>query len=195
MIMRSYLIPVLGVLVLCGLFFMPTFASSFDEEACPECGSNDIYKKAEQTNSITVQTDKNRYDHNSIIIVSGSVASLRGDSPATVTVIAPQGNIVTVEQVKVSKNNMFRTTFNTASSHFGTNGVYTIQVQYGPPEVNNKVVVEIANTSEEKTSSQKTDPKSTKTKEQIAKEKSDKLKKAKELAKKKSLEKTKSKSK
>jgi predicted secreted protein with PEFG-CTERM motif len=129
------------------LAVVPTYASSFDEEACPDCGSNDIYEKAEYARQnnvpVSVWTDAAIYDHESEITVSGYVANLRGDAPVTVTVISPQGNIATVQQVEVSEDNTFETMFSTAGALFKENGMYTIRVQYGPQEINDKVMVEL----------------------------------------------------
>lgn len=147
--MNSYALYVLiAIMAAAGtLAVVPTYASSFDEEACPDCGSNDIYAKAEYAKQnnipVSVWTDSMIYDHESEITVSGYVANLRGDAPVTVTVISPQGNIATVQQVEVSEDNTFETMFSTAGALFKENGMYTIRVQYGPQEINDKVMVEL----------------------------------------------------
>lgn len=147
--MNSYALYVLiAIMAAAGtLAVVPTYASSFDEEACPDCGSNDIYEKAEYAKQnnvpVSVWTDSKIYDHESEITVSGYVANLRGDAPVTVTVISPQGNIATVQQVEVSEDNTFETMFSTAGALFKENGMYTIRVQYGPQEINDKVMVEL----------------------------------------------------
>src|SRR5574338_1258364 len=147
--MNSYALYVLiAIMAAAGtLAVVPTYASSFDEEACPDCGSNDIYEKAQlakQNNlPVSVSTDNSIYDHASDITVSGYVANLRGDAPVTVTVIGPQNNIVTVQQVEVSEDNTFETMFSTAGALFNANGVYTVRVQYGPQEINDKTTIEL----------------------------------------------------
>lgn len=147
--MNSYALYVLiAIMAAAGtLAVVPTYASSFDEEACPDCGSNDIYEKAEYARQnnvpVSVWTDAKIYDHESEITVSGYVANLRGDAPVTVTVISPQGNIATVQQVEVSEDNTFETMFSTAGALFKENGMYTIRVQYGPQEINDKAMVEL----------------------------------------------------
>lgn len=147
--MNSYALYVLiAIMAAAGtLAVVPTYASSFDEEACPDCGSNDIYEKAEYAKQnnvpVSVWTDSKIYDHESEITVSGYVANLRGDAPVTVTVISPQGNIATVQQVEVSEDNTFETMFSTAGALFKENGMYTIRVQYGPQEINDKAMIEL----------------------------------------------------
>ncbi len=147
--MNSYALYVLiAIMAAAGtLAIVPTYASSFDEEACPDCGSDDIYVKANLARQndvpIKVMTENKVYDHNSVVHVTGAVANLRGDAPVTITVISPQNNIVTIQQVEVSQDNSFEATLNTAGSLWKQNGMYTIRAQYGPQEINDKVMVEL----------------------------------------------------
>lgn|SRR5574338_168985 len=147
--MNSYALYVLiAIMAAAGtLAIVPTYASSFDEEACPDCGSNDAYQKEQMAKQndfpVAVWTDKKIYDHASDITVSGSVANQRGGEPVTVTVIGPQNNIVAVQQVEVSEDNTFETMFSTSSALFNANGVYTVRVQYGPQEINDKAEIEL----------------------------------------------------
>jgi predicted secreted protein with PEFG-CTERM motif len=147
--MNSYgLYVLIAIMAAAGtLAIVPTYASTFDEEACPGCGSDDLYVKAnlaaQNDVPIRVWTDANVYDHESEIQVSGTVANLRGDAEVTVTVVGPQGNLVTVSQVEVSEDLTYETSFSTAGALFNQNGVYTIRVQYGPQEINDKTTVEL----------------------------------------------------
>jgi predicted secreted protein with PEFG-CTERM motif len=147
--MNSYALSVLiAIMAAAGtLAIVPTYASTFDEEACPDCGSDDIYTKtklAAQNNlPISVWTDSKIYDHESEIVVSGTVANLKPGFPVTITVIGPQGNIVRAEQVEVSEDNTFETVFSTSGYLFNANGMYTIRAQYGPQEINDKATVEL----------------------------------------------------
>jgi predicted secreted protein with PEFG-CTERM motif len=147
--MNSYALSVLiAIMAAAGtLAIVPTYASTFDEEACPDCGSNDIYEKAEYAKQnnvpVSVWTDAKVYDHESEVVVSGYVANLRGDAPVTVTVIGPQNNIVSVHQVEVSEDNTFETVFSTSGALFNANGMYTVRVQYGPQEINDKATIEL----------------------------------------------------
>jgi len=151
--MNSYGLSVLiAIMAAAGtLAIVPTYASSFSEEACPGCGSDSIYSKAQMVKQselpISVWTDSAVYDHVSTIQLSGTVANLRGDAPVTVTVYGPQNNLVTVRQVEVAEDNTFETSFSTAGALFKQNGIYTIRVQYGPQEINNKVAVELVGES------------------------------------------------
>lgn len=156
--MNSYALYVLiAIMAAAGtLAIVPTYASSFDEEACPDCGSNDIYVKANLARQndvpIKVMTENKVYDHNSVIHVTGAVANLRGDAPVTITVISPQNNIVTIQQAEVSQDNTFEAMLNTAGGLWKQNGMYTIRAQYGPQEINDKVMVELTGEVSQETS-------------------------------------------
>ena len=147
--MNSYALSALiAILAAAGtLAIVPTYASTFDEEACPDCGSDDIYTKeqlARQNNlPIAIWTDAKIYDHESEVVVSGTVANLRGDAPVTLTVIGPQNNVVRAEQVEVSEDNTFEVVFSTSGYLFNANGMYTIRAQYGPQEINDKATFEV----------------------------------------------------
>jgi predicted secreted protein with PEFG-CTERM motif len=151
--MNSYGLSVLiAIMAAAGtLAIVPTYASSFNEEACPGCGSDSVYSKAQMAQQselpVSVWTDSAIYDHTSTITLSGTVANLRGDAPVTVTVYGPQNNLVTVRQVEVAEDLTYETTFSTAGALFNQNGIYTIRVQYGPQEINNKVTIELTGES------------------------------------------------
>jgi predicted secreted protein with PEFG-CTERM motif len=147
--MNSYGLTVLiAIMAAAGtLAVVPTYASSFDEMACPGCGGDDYYETANLARfsdvPVLVWTDQEVYDHESEIVVSGSVANLRPDTPITVTVFSPQKNLVTVRQVEVSEDSTYETTFSTSGALFKENGVYTIRAQYGSEQIWNRVNVEI----------------------------------------------------
>ncbi|CAE6494083.1 MAG: PEFG-CTERM sorting domain-containing protein [Candidatus Nitrosotenuis sp.] len=147
--MNSYALSVLiAIMAAAGtLATVPTYASTFLEEACPDCGGDDLYYKANLAQKakvpLKIWTDRTLYDHSTEIRVVGAVSNLRGDAPVTITVQGPQGNIVTVRQVDVAGDNTFETAFITAGPLFKQNGIYTIRAQYGPQEINDKVQVEL----------------------------------------------------
>ncbi len=146
--MNSYGLSVLiAIMAAAGsLAVVPTYAS-FDEEACPGCGTDDLYQKANLARQndlpVSVWTDSEVYDHDSEIQVMGTVANTRGDAQVTITVVGPNNNLVTVRQAEVMEDNTYETSFSTAGALFDRNGIYTIRVQYGPQEINNSVTVEI----------------------------------------------------
>lgn len=147
--MNSYALYVLIAITAAAgtLAIVPTYASTFDEEACPDCGTFDIYEKANLARQndvpVRIMTDNQVYDHNSEVYILGYVANLRGDAPVTITVTGPQNNIVTIRQVEVAEDNSFEAMISTAGSLWKQNGMYTIRAQYGPQQINDKVTIEI----------------------------------------------------
>ena len=134
-----------AVLSVAGAIAMaPAFAL---EPACPGCGDADVSRTASQSLldevPVSVWTDADTYDHESTIMVEGMVASANKDFPITITVISPTNNIVTIDQVDVNDDGTYMTTLNTAGNLWKYDGTYTIRVQYGSHDVNNKVQVEL----------------------------------------------------
>ena len=80
--------------------------------------------------TITMETDKDIYDHSSVITVTGQAepVDLEG-SEVSIQVFAPNGNLVYVAQVSVNSDGTFSTTINTAS--LKSDGTYMIKAQYG----------------------------------------------------------------
>ena len=91
---------------------------------------------------ISVWTDKDTYDHSSIITLEGSVAAIKSGEAIAVTVINPLYNIVTAKQLTVNPDGTYSTTLNTGGKMWKYDGIYTIKVQYGP-DTTNKVLVEL----------------------------------------------------
>jgi len=144
MSVQTYTLTVI-LAVLGTISILPAFAA-YNELACPDCEGSGIVAaqqaKLEKV-PITVWTDRSAYDHESIIMVEGKVANFRAGDAVTLTVISPTNNVVTVQQIEVEANKIFRTNLNTAGNLWKQNGTYVIRVQYGNQEVNNKVFVEL----------------------------------------------------
>jgi len=125
------------------------FAGSFDEEACPDCEGADIYQKQnlslQNDLPITIWTDEAVYDHESMIVVEGTVASIRAGTEIGLVVIGPPPftNIVTIAQIPVSSDGTYKTTLSTGGENWKYDGTYTIKVTYGHQEVNNRVLIEL----------------------------------------------------
>ena len=114
--------------------------------ACPDCVGNtaeQILEAAQQDIPITVWTDSAVYDHNSVIVVDGKVANLKSGIPVTLIVSSPSNNIVKIAQVNVDDQKTFSARLNTSGDLWKYDGTYTIRVQYGGEEVNNRVLVEL----------------------------------------------------
>ncbi len=79
---------------------------------------------------ITVSTDKTSYNYGETIIISGQVSERLDNTPIGLTVIFPDGRIVT-ETLDVDYNNKFQVHLSTAGTLWKLTGTYTITVQQG----------------------------------------------------------------
>ena len=90
---------------------------------------------------LDIAANDSTYDHDSIITVTGSVANAVPGDVVTIVVVSPLNSIVTIDQLDVSNDNTFKTTFNTSSGLWKYDGTYTIKANYG--SLDNKVKVEL----------------------------------------------------
>ena len=89
-----------------------------------------IVSQAYAAFTITMETDKDVYDHSSVITVTGQAEPVDPEgSEVSIQVFAPNGNLAYVAQVSVNSDGDFSTTINTAS--LKSDGTYTIKAQYG----------------------------------------------------------------
>src|SRR5437899_2574702 len=80
---------------------------------------------------ISVSTDKNVYDRQSTINVTGHVLEPIIGQTVTMKVSDAIGNVVEIHQLTVDNNGDFQTTINTSSPLWTASGTYTIYAQYG----------------------------------------------------------------
>lgn len=141
-----------AIAILAAVFATSTstvFAGSFDEEACPDCGDADIYIKQnlalQNDMPITIWTDEALYDHDSKIVVEGTVSAIRVGTEIGLIVIGPPpfNNIVTIAQIPVTSDGTWKTTLNTGGASWKYDGTYTIKVTYGNQAVNNRAIIEL----------------------------------------------------
>ena len=117
------LIAILATVAVIGI--LPAFAQSAGSmQYSPGTGSQQILP-------ITVSTDKNTYDKQSTVIVTGHVQNAIAGQAITMKVSDPAGNIVEVNQITVSSSGDFQTKINTSSPLWTLGGTYTIYVQAG----------------------------------------------------------------
>ena len=89
-----------------------------------------IVSQAYAAFTITMETDKDIYDHSSIITVTGQVEPVDPEgSDVSIQVFAPNGNLAAVAQVTPSLDGNFSTMINTAS--LKSDGTYMLKAQYG----------------------------------------------------------------
>ena len=122
----------------------------FDEEACPDCeaamSSAEKGKMGVQKDiPITIRTDAALYDHDSVIVVEGTVSTLKAGTEVGLVVIGPPpfNNVVAIDQIKVAGDGTYKTTLSTAGASWKYDGTYTIKVTYGNQNINNKALVSL----------------------------------------------------
>ena len=104
-----------------------------------------IVSQAYAAFTITMETDKDIYDHSSVITVTGQVEPIDPQSSdVSIQVFAPNGNLATVAQVTPSLDGNFSATINTASLKY--DGTYLINAKYVDAETT--VSVELTNAIE-----------------------------------------------
>lgn len=82
-------------------------------------------------------------DHNSIISISGHSNLNNPETPITITVTNPIGNLVTVQQIMVSPNSDFNVKFNPGGHLWAKDGMYIIKAQGGGQSAVFKTQVEL----------------------------------------------------
>lgn len=85
--------------------------------------------------SITTSTDRPSYTIGDTIVISGSVQSVVFGTPLTIQILDPNNNLAQVAQIDVSQDGKYTDTIKAVGTLWKTNGVYTVKVQYGPPNV------------------------------------------------------------
>jgi len=106
-----------------------------------------IVSQAYAAFTITMETDKDVYDHSSVITVTGQVDPIAEGSEVTFIVqrLNPAG-ITQIDQISVNSDGSFSTTISTASDMMKYDGTYLIKAQYVDAETT--VSVELTNAIE-----------------------------------------------
>ena len=86
------------------------------------------------------------YDHNTILTINGFSKLNSPETPITITITDPIGNLVTIEQIMVSPNSNFQLKFNSGGPLWKKDGMYIIKAQAGPSSTVFKTNVEIIST-------------------------------------------------
>jgi predicted secreted protein with PEFG-CTERM motif len=80
---------------------------------------------------IVVTTDKTSYSEGEPIMVTGEVSEILFGYAISIMTIAPNGNVVSIDQVMVGSDKTFSTELSAGGSLMKQGGEYTIQVLYG----------------------------------------------------------------
>ena len=97
-----------------------------------------IVYAASQT--ISVETDSSSYEKGSSIAISGLITNYDASDPnevfqITLRVIAPNNNIVTVDQIVPNSGGTYSTSVNTEGANWKLGGDYTVMVNYADQSV------------------------------------------------------------
>jgi predicted secreted protein with PEFG-CTERM motif len=84
---------------------------------------------------ITTSIDKTSYTLGDTIVISGQVQSIVVGTPLTIQILDSNNNLVQVAQIDVSQDGKYTDTIKAVGTLWKSNGVYTVKVQYGPPNV------------------------------------------------------------
>jgi len=125
------LIAILAMAAVLGI--MPAFAmTTADTSMNTTTASQQTFGPgSQQILPITVSTDKDMYDRQSIVIVTGHVQNAITGQAVTMMVSDPSGKVVEVNQLTLDNNGDFQDKINTSSPLWSSGGVYTISVQAG----------------------------------------------------------------
>lgn len=83
-------------------------------------------------NVITVSTDRSSYTDGDHITVSGKVSKIISSYPVIIRIQAPNGNLITAQQLTVLPDNTFSGTIIAGGSSWAEDGTYTVLAQYAP---------------------------------------------------------------
>ncbi len=124
-----------------------TISSAYAQVSCPNCELDDPRDIAKQLLirdlPLSLWTDKPMYAHGDTIMVKGHVASVVSGTPVTLTVRNSLNSVIAIDQIPVSDNGDFSTTFNTAGNLWKLDGDYRLKASYGSNVKSNKVLFEI----------------------------------------------------
>ena len=79
----------------------------------------------------TITTDKNSYSSGETIVITGEVKDQKSGIPVSVTVYAPNNNLISIAQIDIGVDKKFSTKITTGGSLWKAYGTYIINAQYG----------------------------------------------------------------
>jgi len=85
--------------------------------------------------AITVSTDKSSYIAGDTIVISGQVQAVVPGTPLTVQILDSNTNLIQIAQIDISSDGKFTKSILASGPLWKSNGVYTVKVQYGLPNV------------------------------------------------------------
>ncbi|MGI0046764.1 MAG: PEFG-CTERM sorting domain-containing protein [Nitrosotalea sp.] len=122
----------LGVLFVISCFALSVF-SSYAFAQTPS--TTPIAPVTPTAPAITVSTDKSSYTVGDTIVISGQVQAVVPGTPLTVQILDSNTNLIQIAQIDVSSDGKFTKSFLASGPLWVSNGIYTVKVQYGLPNV------------------------------------------------------------
>jgi len=84
--------------------------------------------------ALTVTTDKTSYNDGDKITISGTARDYMADTPLTLELRNPIGNLIQTAQITVGTDKTYSTTLTATGLLWQAAGTYTVYVQYGSPD-------------------------------------------------------------
>ena len=139
----------LAMIVLAVSSFNSVFAQALQDMSCTSCitisdaKTLGLHKNLQLPILLWAENFDYSYDHNSIISISGHSNLNNPETPITITVTNPIGNLVTVQQIMVAQNSDFNVKFNPGGPLWTKDGMYIIKAQGGGQSTVFKTQVEL----------------------------------------------------
>ncbi|MGI0017134.1 MAG: hypothetical protein ACREA1_00330, partial [Nitrosotalea sp.] len=141
------------VILLCAIGVMPVFASPYalqnptGTNSTNATSGNTGIVGSTSTGQITVATDKTSYNDGDKVMISGSTQDYISDTPITVIITSPIGNIVKIDQVALGSDRTFSTSIMATGALWQAAGTYTVKVQFGSPDRTAETTFQFAGSS------------------------------------------------
>src|SRR5574338_882060 len=112
---------------------MPVFASPYASQSSMNATSTSstLGMVPSSNDAITVTTDKPSYNDGDKVTISGSTRDYISDTPVTVTIRSPIGNVVKFDQLELGTDKTYSTSITAGGSLWQAAGTYEILVQFG----------------------------------------------------------------
>lgn len=94
-------------------------------------GNTTIPSPTYNSGAITVTTDRSSYNYGDTITISGHTQDYITDTPITVIVKSPIGNLVKEDQVDLGSDRTYSTTITATGALWQAAGAYTVIVEFG----------------------------------------------------------------
>ena len=113
---------------------MPVFAASpyaIQSSMNATSSSSTLGMVPSSNDAITVTTDKPSYNDGDKVTISGSTRDYISDTPVTVMIRNPIGNIIKIDQVELGTDKTYSTSITAGGSLWQAAGTYEVLVQFG----------------------------------------------------------------